>query len=101
MSAVSGDHVPGALPSREARHAVGVFSSCHADMGTKRGIVMVNIVQSTHDRLVREVANRYIRQGYAVQIEPTDADLPPFLHGFLPDLIVTTPDDKIVVEVKA
>ena len=62
---------------------------------------MVNIVQSAHDRLVREVADRYIRQGYSVQIEPGDADLPSFLHGFQPDMIVTTPEEKIIVEVKS
>lgn len=61
---------------------------------------MINIVQSVHNRLVREEADRYIRQGYSVQIQPTDAELPAFLHGFQPDMIVTTPEGKIVVEVK-
>ena len=60
----------------------------------------MNPTQSTHDRMVREVAERYIRQGYPVQIQPIEEDLPEFLRGFDPDLIVTTPEGSIVVEVK-
>lgn len=62
---------------------------------------MSGVRQSAHDRLIREVANRYIRQGYPVQVEPGPTDLPDFLSRFQPDLIVTTPEGKIVVEVKS
>jgi hypothetical protein len=62
---------------------------------------MVTITQSAHDRLVREVAERYIRQGYPVQVEPLDEDLPDFLAGYHPDLVVTTPEGRMVVEVKS
>jgi hypothetical protein len=58
-------------------------------------------MQTTGYRLVREVAERYKRQGYPVQVEPPDEDLPDFLKGYHPDLLVTTPERKIVVEVKA
>jgi hypothetical protein len=58
------------------------------------------IPQSAHDRMVREAADRYIREGYPVQIMPLDADLPDFLKGYRPDLIVTTPEGCIVVNVK-
>ena len=61
---------------------------------------MANVTQSAHDRLVRETAERYIRQGFSVDIEPLQEDLPDFLQRFRPDLIVTTPEGKIVVEVK-
>lgn len=61
---------------------------------------MTIVAQSTHDLLVREVAERYVRQGFSVQVEPGPSELPSFLHGFQPDLIVTTPEGKIVVEVK-
>ena len=62
---------------------------------------MIEIVQPTRDRLIRELANRYANQGYAVQIAPTDAELPEFLRGFCPDMILTNPHEKIVVEVQA
>ncbi len=62
---------------------------------------MPTIIQSTHARLVREAAERYIRQGYPVQVEPLDEDLPDFLKGYHPDLVVTTPEGRIVVEVKS
>lgn len=58
------------------------------------------IPQSAHDRMVREIADSYIRQGYPVQIMPLDTDLPDFLRGFQPDMIVTTPEARIVVHVK-
>jgi len=50
--------------------------------------------------MVREAADRYIRNGFPVQIMPMDADVPEFLRGFRPDLIVTTPEGRIVVNVK-
>lgn len=61
---------------------------------------MTTVIQSAHDRLVREVAERYIRQGYPVLVEPLESDLPDFLKGFRPDLIVKTPEGNLVVEVK-
>ena len=61
---------------------------------------MSRIFQSAHDQLVREVADRYIREGYRVKIEPSDADLPAFLKGYHPDLIVTTSEGQVVIEVK-
>lgn len=63
--------------------------------------MMTIIRQSTHDRLVRETANEYIREGYPVQITPLDEELPAFLRGFQPDMIVSTPDEKIVVQVNS
>jgi hypothetical protein len=59
------------------------------------------IRQSAHDRLVREMADRYIRQGCLVQIAPLNADLPEFLRGLQPDMIVTSPEGHFVVNVKA
>ncbi len=62
---------------------------------------MVSITQSSHDKMLREIADRYIRKGYAVQIQPSDDQLPDFLRGYRPDMIVTTPDDNMVVEVNS
>ena len=59
------------------------------------------VIQSTAYRLLREAADQYIRQGYSVQIQPLDEDLPPFLKGFRPDMIVTTPDGHLIVEIKS
>lgn len=61
---------------------------------------MLTVLQSVHDRLIREVADDYTRQGYAVLIEPSGDQLPDFLQGFRPDMIVHTPDGSLVVEVK-
>lgn len=60
---------------------------------------MPTIIQSARDRLVREIARRYIRQGYSVRIEPSEEELPGFLKEFQPDMIVTTPEGKQVIEV--
>jgi hypothetical protein len=61
---------------------------------------MMKFIQSASDRLLREIADDYIRQGYAVIIRPLIEDLPEFLHEFHPDLLVITPEEKIIVEVK-
>ena len=62
---------------------------------------MPTIMQSAHDRLVREVADSYVRRGYLVEIEPLEEDLPEFLDGFRPDLLARKPGDNIVVEIKS
>lgn len=49
---------------------------------------------------VRAAARRYRRKGYRVTIPATNADVPPFLGPFLPDLIAERPDDRVIVEVK-
>jgi hypothetical protein len=55
---------------------------------------------SPGDRLLSEVAESYIRKGYPVTIKPLEEDLPEFLREFRPDLLVITPEEKVVVEVK-
>jgi hypothetical protein len=62
---------------------------------------MTTVIQTARHRLLREVADDYIRKGYAVQIEPSEEEVPEFLRGFRPDLIITTPEEHIVVEFKA
>lgn len=62
---------------------------------------MTTVIQSARDRLLREVADDYIRQGFPVQIEPAPAELPEFLREYRPDLVVTTPQGHIVVGVRS
>ena len=49
----------------------------------------------------RRLARSYRKQGYRVIEEPRGEDLPPFLRGFSPDLVVTTDDDHAVIEIKS
>ena len=37
--------------------------------------------------LIRSVAEKYLRDGYAVTVQPSDADIPFHLGGFKPDLV--------------
>ena len=50
---------------------------------------------------VLALADTYRSQGYEVAIEPGPADLPTFLTGYRPDLIVSRGDERTVVEVKS
>ena len=50
---------------------------------------------------VLALANTYRSQGYEVALGPSPADLPDFLVGYQPDLIVSRGDERAVVEVKS
>src|SRR3954470_2751922 len=52
--------------------------------------------QRAHD-----VAEEYRGKGYKVIEEPSPHDLPNFLSGYHPDLLVRRGDEAVVVEVKA
>ena len=47
-----------------------------------------------------EIAQEYRANGYDVIVGPSQHELPEFLRGFEPDLIVISDDDRAVVEVK-
>jgi hypothetical protein len=49
---------------------------------------------------LQEFAEGYRRRGYQVLLHPTSADVPEFLNGFQPDLIATSPEGSVIVEVK-
>lgn len=53
--------------------------------------------QSRLERVAAEFRNR----GYTVFVQPRSDEVPPFLAGLEPDLIATSRNDKVVVEVKA
>lgn len=51
---------------------------------------------------IRELADEYAKKGYTVVHPRTEKDLPPFLRNakYIPDLIVTSDKEKLVIEVK-
>ncbi len=49
----------------------------------------------------REIADEWRSRGYEVAIGPTQEQLPPFLAGFSPDLLMQKGDKAIVVEVRS
>jgi hypothetical protein len=53
-----------------------------------------------HLRTWRSVAREYHKRGYEVVEQPRGDSLPPFLRGFVPDLIAMKDDDRAVVEIK-
>jgi hypothetical protein len=57
--------------------------------------------QELHNLKVHELAEKYKNQGYNVMVAPLPSQLPDFLSSFQPDLLVTKPDDNLVIEVKA
>jgi uncharacterized protein YutE (UPF0331/DUF86 family) len=46
------------------------------------------------------IAQQYREEGYDVVVEPREAEIPAFIAGFKPDIIVTGGADRIIVEVK-
>jgi hypothetical protein len=48
----------------------------------------------------RNAARKYRKLGYSVVELPAAADMPAFLYGFAPDLVATSEDDKVVLEIK-
>ena len=58
-------------------------------------------VTSPERQRVRAIAEEYRSRGYEVIEEPSPAQLPDFLSGYRPDLLVRKGDEAIVVEVKS
>src|SRR5687768_4274458 len=56
--------------------------------------------QTLERRRINGVAREYRKLGYQVLVHPGQEELPPFLAGFQPNLIVLSADDKAVVEVR-
>lgn len=48
-----------------------------------------------------EIAQEYRAKAYRVIVGPSERELPEFLRGFQPDILVTSENDRAVVEVKA
>ncbi len=60
----------------------------------------MNSTLREHERLVRIVAKQLEDEGYAVVQEPSPQQLPFSLGGYIPDLLATKSDDKLMVEIK-
>ena len=60
---------------------------------------MISTMESETTKIKR-VAESYENQGYSVQIAPSSEQLPEFLRGYHPDLIVRGPKETMAVEVK-
>jgi len=58
-------------------------------------------VTSPERQRVRAIAEEYRSRGYEVIEEPSPAQLPEFLSGYRPDLLVRKGDEAVVVEVKS
>jgi uncharacterized protein YutE (UPF0331/DUF86 family) len=58
-------------------------------------------VTSPERQRARALAEEYRRQGYEVIKEPSPAQLPDFLSGYYPDILVRRGDEAIVVAVKS
>jgi hypothetical protein len=56
--------------------------------------------QVLHDQKIREIAEDYRARGYNVTIDPPPQQLPKFLKGLQPDIVASTPQDNVVIEVK-
>ena len=49
---------------------------------------------------IRQVAKDYEKNGYKVIIEPRDEDIPSFIKNYQPDIIATSGNDNVIIEVK-
>lgn len=56
--------------------------------------------QLERERLL-ELAKEYRQKGYEVLVSPKPEELPDFLRGYRPDMIVRRGEDKVVIEVKS
>jgi Holliday junction resolvase len=56
--------------------------------------------QLERERLL-ELAKEYRQKGYEVLLSPKPEELPDFLRGYRPDMIVRRGEEKVVIEVKS
>ncbi len=56
--------------------------------------------QDAQVKRLYEVAQEYRAKGYRVIVGPSQAELPDFLRGFEPDLVITSENDNAAVTVK-
>jgi len=49
---------------------------------------------------IRQVANDYKKNGYNVIVEPRGTDIPSFVKNYQPDIIATSDNDNVIIEVK-
>lgn len=61
----------------------------------------MEVTISLERQRAREIAEEYRRRGYKVIAEPSPEQLPDFLSGYHPDLLIRKGDEALVVEVKS
>ncbi len=61
---------------------------------------MNKVGSEVYRQKLQEIAAEYAARGYEVLVEPSPEQLPAFLAGFRPDLVVRSPHESLVVEVK-
>jgi uncharacterized protein YutE (UPF0331/DUF86 family) len=50
---------------------------------------------------LEEIASEYRQKGYTVSVQPSAESIPEFLAPFQPDLVATSDEDNVVVEIKS
>src|SRR5215813_7473808 len=88
---------------------LGLWATARADTGGSVSYETLAIpfpfymeaVTSPERQRARALAEEYRSRGYEVIEEPSPAQLPDFLSGYCPDLLVRKGDEAIVVEVKS
>src|SRR5438876_11043331 len=56
--------------------------------------------RQTENNKIRKVAKDYEKKGYKVIIEPSRGDIPSFIKNYQPDIIATSDNDNVIIEVK-
>lgn len=56
--------------------------------------------RQTEYNKIRQVAKDYEKNGYKVIIEPRRGDIPSFIKNYQPDIIATSDNDNVIIEVK-
>jgi len=56
--------------------------------------------RQTEYNKIRQVAKDYKKNGYKVIIEPSRGDIPSFIKNYQPDIIATSDNDNVIIEVK-
>ena len=56
--------------------------------------------KNTEQSKIRQVAKDYEKNGYSVVVEPRGSEIPSFIKGYQPDIIATSENDNVIIEVK-
>jgi len=59
-----------------------------------------NMYEREKNRII-QIANEYRQKGYTVIIQPSSTDLPSFLSGYQPDILVRNDNESVIIEVKS
>jgi hypothetical protein len=49
---------------------------------------------------INQIKRIYTKKGYTVIVQPGEKDIPDFLKGYRPDIIATSNDESVIIEVK-